>query len=232
MSRVFAKLLAVVFVLAFVFPAASLAVAQEDTIQEDTAVDEQYLEGQQEAENGSAEQSDAECPGATEVASESVAVDESGAQTAPFDISGDRFRVTLTVTEADPGEFPIAIAGIVDDSTDLQQDSVSRETEGTSSIIVNEAPGTFYFDLSSQNAAYTVTAEDCAGGSGDGEGASGGDGGDASNDAGDNIPDDVIVTTIPAKSLANTGGASLLLLLSALMVAAGVLGFAVLRART
>lgn len=57
-------------------------------------------------------------------------------------------------------------------------------------------------------------------------------GGEAANDAGEStVPEGVIVSTIPDKTLANTGGPAPLLPLSALMVGAGLLGFAALRWR-
>ncbi len=124
-------------------------------------------------------------------------------QSAPFDIEGERFLITSeVVSTAGPNSFLFSI--FVEDTNDeLNLTLVDQEQEGTQSSFVNEGPGSFFLDITAIDAEYEITVEDCTGTDND-------DGTDNDNDT-DNTDDadaddDVIQTTIPDKSLPNTGG--------------------------
>jgi hypothetical protein len=78
-----------------------------------------------------------------------------------FNISGESFRVTSTLETNSSRSFLF--------SADVNREgggyvtSVSRESPGTDSSIVNAGPGRFFLDITSLFTKYLVTVEDCAG---------------------------------------------------------------------
>jgi len=130
-----------------------------------------------------------------------------GDQQSPrFSTTGNSFRVTSDVDAAD--ERPFLYSVTVNDENGDFVTSISQEREGTNASFVNADAGTYFLDIPSLFAEYTVTVEDCAGV------GSNGNGGDIVNDPGGNLP--------------NTGGLSLLGL-AVLGVVSAAAGLAVIR---
>jgi hypothetical protein len=100
---------------------------------------------------------DSECPGARVVNTTSGNGDK---QSPVFNITGEAFRLTTTLETNSPRSFLF--------SADVNRErggyitSVSRESPGTDSSIVNAGPGRFFLDISSLFTDYLVTVEDCA----------------------------------------------------------------------
>ena len=144
------------------------------------------------------------CPGA-----ETVLDDFTGSgdqQTETFDITGESFRVTFDIANSTDDEDPFLLFDITvnEDNGDFV-DSISQEDEGAGSSIVNQAPGTFFLDVSATNVDYTITVEDCTGEDTQGGGTTDNTGGDEDTDN-----DGVIDNTIPNKDLPDTGGSTAL----------------------
>jgi hypothetical protein len=89
-------------------------------------------------------------------------------QSPVFNISGESFRVTTTLETNSPRSFVF--------SADANRErggyvtSVSRESPGTDSSIVNAGPGRFFLDITSLFTKYLVTVEDCVGAAPEGPG--------------------------------------------------------------
>jgi len=109
-------------------------------------------------ENQNAPGPDSECPGARVVNTTSGNGDK---QSPVFNISGESFRVTTTLNSGSPQALFF--------SADVNREgggyvtSVSRESPGTDSSIVNAGPGAFFLDILAANTKYFVTVEDCIG---------------------------------------------------------------------
>lgn len=152
----------------------------------------------QNQQNNQTAQQDSNCPGAK------VVVDDftgSGSkQTPPFNVTGNLFRVTSTVTSTanDPSLTGITI--IVEDENGDSVTSVSQQGAGTDTFFINEGPGRFFLDVLAANAEYTIIVEDCTG-SGQTDGGGGTVTGDQNNNGGDTTVD-----TAPNKPLPPTGG--------------------------
>jgi hypothetical protein len=155
---------------------------------------------------------DDECPGAEVVET----IEGSGFQeTAPFRITGERFRVTTTATPDDGASAEDVLIGIiVETSNGRVVGVISKEGPGTESAIQNEGPGDFVLDITPANASYSIVVEDCVDTQGN---PPAGDDGDV------NDPDDVVPGTGDDKPLPDTGGFPLLLGAAALALSAALL---------
>lgn len=101
---------------------------------------------------------DFECPGARVVNTTRGNGDK---QSPVFNISGESFRVTTTVNTNSPQSF--AFGAIVKREGGGVVTTVSRESPGTDSSIVNAGPGSFFLDILTVYTNYAVTVEDCGG---------------------------------------------------------------------
>ena len=144
----------------------------------------------------------ANCPGAETVLDNFTGSGDQ--QTETFDITGESFRVTFDVTNSTDDDEAVLFFNITvnEDNGDFV-DTISQEGEGADSSIVNQAPGTFFLDVSAINVDYTITVEDCTGEDTQGGGTTDNTGGD-----GDANDDGVIDNTIPRKPLPDTGGST------------------------
>jgi hypothetical protein len=115
---------------------------------------ESILEGQ------NAPGPDSECPGARVVNTTSGNGDK---QSPVFNISGESFRVTTTLETNTPQTF--AFGAIVNKEGGGYVTTISRESPGRDSSIVNAGPGRFFLDITSVYTNYVVTVEDCPGAS-------------------------------------------------------------------
>jgi LPXTG-motif cell wall-anchored protein len=104
---------------------------------------------------------DSECPGAQVVNTTTGTGDK---QSAPFQITGDRFRLTVTnnPTSSDPSLSDVTVY-VADAGTKEDVTSFDKGGAGQESSIVNAGPGSFYIFTFTANADYTVTVEDCVG---------------------------------------------------------------------
>jgi hypothetical protein len=101
---------------------------------------------------------DSECPGARVVNRTSG----SGNKQSPvFNISSDSFRVTTTLETNTPRTFAFGV--IINREGGGLVTTISRESPGTDSSIVNAGPGAFFLDISAVYTNYSVTVEDCIG---------------------------------------------------------------------
>lgn len=164
---------------------------------------------------------DAQCPEATVV---QTATGTGNKQTEPFNITGDRFRLTVTVepTSSDPSLSGVTV-NVVDAEMREGVTSFSKEGAGTESSVINEGPGRFFLDTNTANANYAVTVEDCNsdGGSGGGSGSGNGNSGDQYSQGQDVEITNII--NIPSKGLPKTGGPPLLAILFSVAAGAGLL---------
>ncbi len=168
------------------------------------------------------------CPGAREAL---TITNETGSTlTEPFNIEGDRFRITSTVenTEFEQGTFFIIS---VEDANSVPVAVISQEKEGAKTSFVNEGPGEFSLEVDGVDANYTILVEDCVG-SDENNNESGADDVVDENDdnnADDNDRDNVI--NVPDKDLPETGGPPLLGVALFLLAGAGLLTAVVRRRR-
>jgi hypothetical protein len=192
-----------------------------------------------EQERQGTEQS-ADCPGAELVST--VGPTGRDLRVGPFDIDGDRFRLTYKTTDLDENGVPFLDVTVLDKDKKEAGGRVIRD-EGTEKEIVTEAPGRFTLETRADDLRYEIAIEDCAGedqsaanhqyrddlgsedylGLGDDLGFGVEDGQDP------DIPEDVIAGTIPdSKALPYTGGPTLFGLAAVGLACIG-LGVAVLR---
>jgi hypothetical protein len=82
-------------------------------------------------------------------------------QSPVFNISGESFRVTTTLETNSPRS--LFFSADVNRERGGYVTSVSRESPGTDSSIVNAGPGGFFLDILAANTDYLVTVEDCPG---------------------------------------------------------------------
>lgn len=101
---------------------------------------------------------DSECPGARVVNTTSG---NGNKQSPVFNITGESFRVTTTLETNSP-RF-LAFGVIVNKEGGRFVTSISRESPGTDSSIVNAGLGRFFLDITAFDTNYVVTVEDCAG---------------------------------------------------------------------
>ena len=113
---------------------------------------ESLLEGQ------NAPGPDSECPGARVV---NTLRGNGDKQSPVFNISGESFRVTTTLETNSPRLLVFGVT--VNRQGGRFVTSISRESSGTDSSIVNAGPGRFFLDITSLFTKYLVTVEDCAG---------------------------------------------------------------------
>lgn len=145
---------------------------------------------------------DDECPGAEVVLTETGTGDQ---ESVPFTITGDRFRVNLTSepTGSAGEDDVIVFVDVINNDNDELVTEISQDTAGTESSFVNAGPGEFFLDITSGNAAYTITVEDCV----------------DEDENGDGVVDD----SVPDKDLPKTGGPPLLAILFSVVAGAGLL---------
>lgn len=103
---------------------------------------------------------DTECPGAQLV---NTTTGTGNKQSAPFQITGDRFRITVTNNPTSSPSLSGVSVFVVNADSNQDVTSFDKEGAGQESSIVNRGPGTFYLDILAANAKYTVTVEDCTG---------------------------------------------------------------------
>ena len=177
------------------------ALALEPALAQDDGGQDTMSGDQNDNQNG-----DGNCPSAETVLDEFTGSGDQ--QTETFDITGESFRVTFDVTNfTDEDDTVLSFnISVIEDNGDFV-DSISQEGEGVDSSIVNQAPGTFFLDVSAINVDYTITVEDCTGDD-DGSDVSGDD--NNSNDDDDANNDGVIDDTVPDKDLPDTGGSPLI----------------------
>jgi hypothetical protein len=101
---------------------------------------------------------DSECPGARVV---NTTRGNGEKQSPVFNISGESFRVTTTLETNSPRLLVFDVT--VNRQGGRFVTSISRESPGTDSSIVNAGPGRFFLDISSLFTKYLVTVEDCPG---------------------------------------------------------------------
>jgi hypothetical protein len=101
---------------------------------------------------------DSECPGARVVNTTRGNGDK---QSPVFNISGDSFRVTTTLETNSPRFLAFGVT--VNREGGAVVTSISRESPGTDSSIVNAGPGGFFLDILAFETDYVVTVEDCPG---------------------------------------------------------------------
>ena len=185
------------------------AFAQEDAPEENQPSEGQYAPA--DGGNG-APGPDSECPGAEVVET----IEGSGfRETAPFRITGERFRVTTTATPDAGASADVVLIGITIETAEGRPVGViSKEGPGTESAIQNDGPGDFVLGITPANASYSIVVEDCV----DTEGnPPAGDPGDPSD------PGDVVGGPEDGKPLPNTGGAPVLFGAAALALASALL---------
>lgn len=180
---VFLTFSAILFAYMLLLASSSLAQSGEETTGETTgAAEDQYAPGP-----------DEECPGAEIVQTTSGTGNR---ETAPFQVTGDRFRITAAVAPQNPTSDPFLDVTVERENGGFVS-SFTVEQEGTESSLVNAGPGSFLLDIFTLNANYTIVVEDCAGD----------EPGNADNtDDANNVIDD----SVPNKPLPYTGGFPLL----------------------
>ncbi len=109
-------------------------------------------------EGQNAPRPDSECPGARVVNRTSGNGDK---QSPVFNITGDSFRVTTTLETNSPRVLAFGVT--VNREGGAFVTSISRESPGTDSSIVNAGPGGFFLDILAFETDYVVTVEDCPG---------------------------------------------------------------------
>jgi hypothetical protein len=199
-----------------------------------------------------ASQQGGQCPGAEEI--DTVGPTDRDLLVGPFKIDGDKFRLTYKTTNLDDNGVPFLDVTVLDDDKDEVGGRVIRDQD-TETETLTEAPGRFTLEIRAEDLRYEITIEDCTDenrfaakdqyddnlgiddnlGLGNdpglvdepGLGDDPGLGTETGQDS--NIPEDVIVDTIPdRKALPFTGGPPLFGFAIIGLACVG-LGFAVLR---
>ena len=101
---------------------------------------------------------DSECPGARVVNRTSGTGEK---QSPVFNVRGDSFRVTTNVRTNTPQTFTFGV--VVEREGGGTVTTITRESPGTDSSIVNAGPGNFFLDVITVYTNYAITVEDCAG---------------------------------------------------------------------
>lgn len=113
---------------------------------------------QQEAGETAAKQ-DGQCPGADEIAT--VGPTGKSGTTRPFDIEGDKFRLTYKTTDLDKDGVPLLDVTVLKGNKEVGG-RVIRD-QSTEREIVNDAPGKFSLEILAGDLRYEITIEDCTG---------------------------------------------------------------------
>jgi hypothetical protein len=82
-------------------------------------------------------------------------------QSPVFNVRGDSFRVTTNVRTNTPQTFAFGVG--VEREGGGTVTTITRESPGTDSSIVNAGPGNFFLDVITVYTDYAVTVEDCGG---------------------------------------------------------------------
>lgn len=176
---------------------------------------------QEQPEDQDAAQSDGSCSNPREVASVGPTADNTKT---PFETTGPTFRVTYDVTFTTDDDFRLAEIDI-EDRFGLV-DFVNLDEDANDSFVVTEGAGSYdlVVNIDPPNGAdYTVTVEDCGGGSPGGQTGDDQTGDDGQGNADKQYEGKVIKVTI-VKGLPKTGGPSPLLIPWALaLVGAGIM---------
>lgn len=151
------------------------------------------------------------CPGARVVGT--VGPTERDLVIGPFNITGERFRLTYETTDADNSGVPFFDVTVLDEARNEVGGQVIFD-EGIVREIVVASPGRFTIEARAEDLKYKITAEDCTGR------GSGGDGRqpvptdpvpeDQYRSDVDPPEDDIIDNTVSDEPLPNTGGVPLL----------------------
>ncbi len=126
-------------------------------------------------------------------------------RTAPFNITGESFRILFETEPAgqDPFLPTVEVDVLNENGRPIGEGFLAFEGEdGAENILVG--PGTFSLEIRADDASYELTVEDCAGAD-----ESNGDEGNGDGDVDD--PDDIVPGTGKDGPLPNTGGVPLLL---------------------
>src|SRR5215210_6099197 len=143
------------------------------------------------------------CAGAREV---NTTTGNGNKQSPVFNISGTSFRLNVesTATSSDPDLATVSIFVYPQGETAAFVTSFDVNGGNDDSSIVNAGPGSFYLNILSANAEYTITVEDCtgtaSGNTQDGETST------AQANGSQDRRSKVIPRTIPKKRLPPTGG--------------------------
>lgn len=120
--------------------------------------------------------------------------------TAPFAITGERFRVNVTVLAGAQQDDRVSVDVINNANDNFAAIGIAKNGPGTESSIVNEGPEEFFLDITAFDTDYVVTVEDCVD-------ANGAVTNPPANNPGDTTdPADVVDGTTPDKPLPDTGG--------------------------
>ena len=142
-------------------------------------------------------------------------------QTAPFDVTGESFRIRFETEPAgqDPFLPTVEVDVLNENGRPIGEGFLAFEGEdGTENILAG--PGTFRLEIRADEASYELTVEDCGAPADDGNGDNG-DQGDGNGNVDD--PDDVVGGPENGKPLPNTGGAPVLFGAVALALASTLL---------
>lgn len=194
------------------------ALAQETT----STAQQQYDDGETESTGQqlpSPEPSDG-CANPTEVAS------FQGTETRrsdPFDVAGDVLRIRFTYISTDPEDDSenLVIRILEPPNNFVDSRIVFEPSSGTQNVLL-DSPGQYFVEIEGEDVSYEVAIDDCGSVDGSAPGPPENPGG------GEKI---IMPPGLEGKKLADTGGLVLLLPLSAVVMGAGLLGFAVVRRR-
>jgi hypothetical protein len=117
---------------------------------------------QQEESEPTAEQS-GNCPGAEELGT--IGPDDRDLLVPPFDVDGDKFRLTYKTTDLDENGVPFLDVTVLDKNDDEVGGTVIRDG-GTETEIITDSPGQFSMEIRAQDLTYEITVDDCTGSNG------------------------------------------------------------------
>jgi hypothetical protein len=106
-------------------------------------------------------QANTACPGAVLLGSVGPA-SEDLVTTTPFPVTGDRFRLTYEITDADKSGFPFLDVTVLDQAGKEVGGQVIFD-EGVVREIVRAGPGRFDLETTAEDLKYKLTIEDCTG---------------------------------------------------------------------
>ncbi len=113
----------------------------------------------QEESNPAARQG-GQCPGAEEIGT--VGPTARSGRVGPFNIKGDKFRLTYKTTELDENGEPFLDVTVLDKDNDEVGGRIIRD-QSTETEIVTKAPGRFTLEIVAEDLRYEITVEDCTG---------------------------------------------------------------------